>query len=106
MPPPSTASICAGAVYHFADYPESPARLPEAFDSALIVFDAASGALRVIKAAEDGNISLDEPWLTESSFTSPSDMTLDKKGRLWLLEYGSSRYNSTDGRLKVISSTE
>lgn len=99
-----SAATCAGVVYHFGDYPDSAARLPEAFDSSLIVFDSASGALRVVKIAAAGEISLDEPWLAKSRFTAPGDMTLDNEGRLWLLEYGSSRYNGTDGKLKLISS--
>lgn len=97
------ASACAGPVFHHADYPENPAKLPEELDSCLIIYDWTSAWLRLIKLDAAGKIVFNEPWLGKYRFIHPSDMALDSKGRLYLLEYGSAWYDGKDGNLKRIT---
>ncbi|NNC88267.1 MAG: hypothetical protein HKN82_07395 [Akkermansiaceae bacterium] len=100
------SAACAGAVYHHGDYPESPTKLPKALDSSLLVFDRASGALRVIKFDASGAIAANEPWLEKYRFVHPSDMALDAEGHLYLLESGSARDDGNNAKLKRISYSE
>jgi cytochrome c551/c552 len=97
------ASACAGPVFHHADFPDAPGKLPAALDSCLVIYDWTSAWLRLIKLGAKGEIVFNEPWLGKHRFIHPSDMALDAKGRLYLLEYGTPWYDGTDGKLKRIT---
>ena len=100
------ASACAGPVYYYNDYQDCATRLPEIFDSCLIVFDWTNASVRVIKLDENGDAVWDNPWLGRHLFIHPVDMQMGKNGELYLLEYGTPWYDGTDGRLKKITYTE
>ena len=100
------ASACAGPVYYYNDYQDCATRLPEIFDSCLIVFDWTNASVRVIKLDENGGAVWDNPWLGRHLFIHPVDMQMGKNGELYLLEYGTPWYDGTDGRLKKITYTE
>lgn len=99
------ASACAGPVYYHDDYSDDPGKLPKELDSCLIVYDWTSAWMRLIKLDADGKIVFNEPWLGKYRFIHPSDMALDAKGHLYLLEYGTPWYDGTDGKLKRITYT-
>ncbi|MCB1230857.1 MAG: PQQ-dependent sugar dehydrogenase [Verrucomicrobiae bacterium] len=100
------ASACAGPVYHAADFPEGPKKLPPIFDGCLIVYDWTSAWVRVIKLDQNGDIVWNEPWLGRHLFIHPVDMQFGPKGELYLLEYGTPWYDGTDGKLKKITWSE
>ncbi|NIP97144.1 MAG: hypothetical protein GWO24_28410, partial [Akkermansiaceae bacterium] len=100
------ASACAGPVYYHADYADDPGKLPKALDSCLIVYDWTSAWMRLIKLDANGGIVFNEPWLARHRFIHPSDLAFDRKGHLYLLEYGTPWYDGTDGKLKRITYSE
>ncbi|MGJ8696155.1 MAG: PQQ-dependent sugar dehydrogenase [Verrucomicrobiaceae bacterium] len=97
------ASACAGPVFYKDQYPDSPTKLPDSFDSSLIVYDWTSNWIRVIRLDEKGDIVSNEPWLSKFRFVHLGDMEMSPKGELYILEYGSAWYDGNDGKLKRVT---
>eukprot|EP00903_Cladosiphon_okamuranus_P003518 g3516.t1 len=109
--PPATAPLwfenrscyCAGPVYYHADYPENPAKLPQALDSCLITYDWNNGHMQLTKLDETGRMVWKENFLEGRKFIHPSDVELGADGAMYVLEYGSGWYDSKNGKLKKIT---
>ena len=100
------ASACAGPVYYFDDYPDSPHKLPKSMDGRLLIFDWTSAWLRALQIDEDGNLVANDPWLSKHFFVHPIDLEMGINGEVWMLEYGSAWYDGSDGKLKRITYSE
>ena len=100
------ASACAGPVYYVDQFKGSSERLPDAFDSTLIIYDWTSNWLRLLKLDEQGNLLSNEPWLAKHRFVHLNDMEIGPKGELYILEYGAKWYDGNDGKLKRIRYSE
>jgi glucose/arabinose dehydrogenase/cytochrome c551/c552 len=96
---------CAGPVYYYGDHSESEGKLPRALDGCLITYDWNNGRMQLSKLADDGSLVWKEDWLHSKKFVHPSDVELASDGSLYILEYGSKWYNSTDGKLKRVTFT-
>ncbi|MDB4406657.1 PQQ-dependent sugar dehydrogenase [Akkermansiaceae bacterium] len=97
------ASACAGPVYYNDQFPDSESKFPKSFDSSLIAFDWTSNWIRLIKLDKKGDIVSNEPWLSKFRFVHLSDLEMGPKGELFILEYGSSWYDGSDGKLKRVT---
>ncbi|MDA7517750.1 PQQ-dependent sugar dehydrogenase [Akkermansiaceae bacterium] len=97
------ASACAGPVYYDDQFPDSESKFPKSFDSSLIAFDWTSNWIRLIKLDKKGDIVSNEPWLSKFRFVHLSDLEMGPKGELFILEYGSSWYDGSDGKLKRVT---
>lgn len=100
------SSACAGPVFYSDQFPEKEGKLPEAFDSSLIVYDWTSNWFRILKLDEKGGLAWSEPWLAKFRFVHPNDVEMAPDGSVYVLEYGSRWYDGTDGTLKRIRYTD
>jgi cytochrome c len=92
----------AGPVYYCDQYPEAT-RFPEYFDGKLIIYDWMRNWMRAITIDSLGNFGKMEPFGDSIQLSRPMDMFVDKKGSLWVLEYGTQWFSSNpDARLSRI----
>lgn len=94
---------CAGPVYYFDDYGSSETRLPKELDSCLITYDWNNGRMQLTKLNKSGEMDWKEDWLKDKKFVHPSDVEMGPDGAMYVLEYGSAWYDSTDGKLKKVT---
>lgn len=112
--PPSTAPLwfekrscyCAGPVYYYSDYPNSPTKLPKALDRCLITYDWNNGNMQLTKIDQNNKMEWKEKFLDGKQFIHPSDVEMGLDGSMYVLEYGSKWRNNTDGKLKKITYSE
>ncbi len=110
LPPPRPAlwfvqhsCHCAATVYYYDDYPASATKLPKELDQCLITYDWNNGHMQLTKLNKNSDMEWKENWLFEKKFIHPSDVEMGKDGSMYVLEYGSSWYDSKDGKLKKIT---
>lgn len=94
---------CAGPVYYYDDYSSSPNKLPQELDSCLITYDWNNGRMQLTKLTKSGEMEWKEDWLKSKKFVHPSDVEMGPDGAMYVLEYGSAWYDSTDGKLKKVT---
>ncbi len=94
---------CAGPVYYFDDYPDSPTKLPREADGCLITFDWNNGRMQLTKLDKNSDMEWKEDWLSSKKFVHPSDVAMGPEGAMYVLEYGSIWYDGTDGKLKKVT---
>jgi cytochrome c len=94
---------CAGPVYHFDKMGASKESLPEELDNCLLTYDWNNGRMQLTKLNKSGEMQWKEDWLHSKKFIHPSDVEVGSDGIMYVLEYGSSWYDSTDGKLKKVT---
>lgn len=94
---------CAGPVYYYDDYPDSPNKLPREIDGCLITFDWNNGRMQLTKLDKKSDMAWKEDWLNHKKFVHPSDVAMGPDGAMYVLEYGSVWYDGTDGKLKKVT---
>ncbi len=85
-------SAMAGPVYHAGLYPEE-SRLPDYYDGKWFIYDWMRSWIMVVDLDTAGNYAGLERFAPDLTFTCPVDMLLDKKGRIWVLDYGTNKYS-------------
>lgn len=92
----------AGPVYYCDQYP-ADTRYPDYYNGKLIIYDWMRGWMMAVTMDSLGNFSRMEPFAEMLKFSRPMDMIVDKKGSIWLLEYGTQWFSSNpDARLSRI----
>ncbi|MBK6933021.1 MAG: PQQ-dependent sugar dehydrogenase [Saprospirales bacterium] len=92
----------AGPVYYCDQYPANT-RLPDYYDSKLIIYDWMRGWMMAVTLDSLGNFSRMEPFADSIRLSRPMDMVVDKNGSIWVLEYGKQWFSSNpDARLSRI----
>ncbi len=95
-------SAMAGPVYYCDEYP-AETRLPDSYDGKLIIYEWMRGWMMAVTLDSLGNFSRMEPFAENLRFSRPMDMIVDKKGSIWVLEYGKQWFASNpDARLSRI----
>lgn len=92
----------AGPVYYCDQYP-AETRMPDYYDGKLIIYDWMRGWMMAVTMDSLGNFSRMEPFAENIKLSRPMDMVVDKKGTIWLLEYGTQWFaTNPDARLSRI----
>lgn len=90
----------AGFVYHYDDYPDSPNKLPKYYDGKLFIYEWMRGWIMAVTMDGEGNYVSMERFLPNHKFSNPTDIMLDEKGEIYMLEYGTSWFSKNeDARL-------
>ncbi len=92
-------TACAGPVYYFDDYPNSPTKLPRAYDRTLFAFEWSRNWIVAVHLDEDHRIERLERFLPEVPFIRPVDLQFDANGSLYVIEYGETWGVNADARL-------
>jgi cytochrome c len=92
----------AGPVYYADEFPEAT-RFPDYYNGKLIIYDWMRNWLMAVTMDSLGNFQHLEPFADSVKLSRPMDMFFDRKGSLWLIEYGTRWYSSNeDARLSRI----
>ncbi|WP_430424742.1 ThuA domain-containing protein [Maribacter litoralis] len=94
-----------GPVYHASDYPNAKDnRFPEYFENKLFVYEWMRDWIYVVTLDENQDYVKAEPFMPNTEFSHPMDMTFGSDGNLYVLEYGQ-KWNTKnlDARLSRIS---
>ena len=92
----------AGPTYYCDQYP-AETRFPDYYNGKLITYDWMRNWMMAVTIDSLGNFSRMEPFADSLRFSRPMDMIVDKKGVIWLLEYGTQWFSSNvDARLSRI----
>ena len=94
---------CAGPIYYYEDYETNQAQLPKELDGCLITYDWNNGRMQLTKLSSTGEMEWKEEWLATKKFIHPSDVEMGPDGAMYVLEYGSTWYDGTDGKLKKVT---
>ena len=94
---------CAGPVI-YSDLTEGA--WPESMDKGLVTYDWNNGHFSFTKLADNGEELFTEPFLRDYLFIHPSDVELGPDNALYVLEFGSTWGQNTDGRLLRVSYSE
>ena len=92
-------TACAGPVYHYDDYPDSPRKLPRYYDNCLFIYEWSRHWIMAVHLDEDSNQIKIEPFLEQHSLKRPVDMKFGRDGELYVLEYGDTWGFNDDSRL-------
>lgn len=76
--------------------------LPPYFDRVVLFYDWSRASVWVVRLDEQHRFETLHPFLASQTFQHPIDMELGPDGELFLLEYGSTWWFNTDGKLKRI----
>ncbi len=96
-------TACAGPVYHYDDYPESPGKLPRYYDNCLFIYEWSRHWIMAVHLDEDSNYVRIEPFLEGHSLKRPVDMKFGRNGELYVLEYGDTWGFNEDSRLLKVT---
>lgn len=92
----------AGPVYYCDRYP-AETRFPDYYNGKLITYDWMRNWMMAITIDSLGDFSKMETFGDSVSLSRPMDMVIDKKGVLWVLEYGTQWFSKNpDARLSKI----
>jgi cytochrome c len=92
----------AGPVFYADQYPAAT-RFPDYYDGKLIIYDWMRHWLMAVTMDTLGHFNHLEPFADAAKLSRPMDMFFDKKGSLWVIEYGTRWYSSNeDARLSRI----
>ena len=92
----------AGPVFYADEFPAA-SRFPDYYNGKLIIYDWMRNWLMAVTMDSLGNVNHLEPFADSVKLSRPMDMFFDRKGSLWLLEYGTRWYSSNeDARLSRI----
>jgi len=91
----------AGPVYH--QNKQLKENFPDYFDDVVIFYEWMRGYIKLVKLGKNGELQAIRPFLSGQSLTHPTDMELGPEGELYILEYGSKWFGSTDGTLKRVT---
>ena len=92
-------TACAGPVYHYDDYPDSPRKLPRYYDNCLFIYEWSRHWIMAVHLDDDSNQIRIEPFLEQHSLKRPVDMKFGRDGELYVLEYGDTWGFNDDSRL-------
>lgn len=92
-------TACAGPVYHYDAYPESPHKLPRYYDNCLFIFEWSRHWVMAVHLNEHSEMVRIEPFLEGHSLKRPVDMKFGPEGELYVLEYGDTWGFNDDSRL-------
>ncbi len=97
----------AGPVYHYDDYDDGEGKLSKYYDGKLFIYDWMRGIVMAVTMDKDQRYQSMERFLPEVEFNHPVDMAFNRKGVLYMLEYGTYwRAKNTDARLVRIEYNE
>ena len=82
-----TRCTMAGPAYYCDQYPVH-SRFPDRYDSTLLIYDWMRNWIIAVMIDSAGNYVKMEPLAETIRLNRPIDMLIDKKGSLWILEYG------------------
>jgi len=90
----------AGPVFHKEDYPESDYRLPDYYDKKFFSYEWMRGRIMANTLNEAGDLVRMERFLPSMEFDNMIDITLDKNGEFYFIEYGKGWFTQNmDARL-------
>jgi len=78
------ACYCAGPVYYYDDYSDSPNKLPKELDSCLITFDWNSGKMQLTKLDKNGKMEKKYDFLSSKKFIHTSDVEMGADGSMYI----------------------
>lgn len=88
-----TRCAMAGPVYYCDQYP-AETRFPDQYNGKLIIYEWMRGWMLAVALDSLGNYQSMEPFADNLRVSRPIDMLIDKKGALWVLEYGTEWYSA------------
>jgi len=92
----------AGPTYYCDQYP-AETRFPDYYNGKLITYDWMRNWMMAVTIDSLGNFSRMEPFGDSIRLSRPMDMFVDKKGSIWVLEYGTQWFSSNpDARISRI----
>lgn len=97
----------AGPVYYYDDYQDSSGKFPTYYDGKLFIYDWMRGMVFTVAMDENKNYKGMERFLPDQEFNHPIDMAFNRRGELYMLEYGTYwRAKNTDAKLVRIEYNE
>ncbi len=92
----------AGPTYYCDQYP-AETRFPDYYNGKLITYEWMRNWMMAVTVDSLGNFSRMEPFGDSIPLSRPMDMFVDKKGSIWVLEYGTQWFASNaDARISRI----
>jgi len=88
-----TRCAMAGPVYHCDEYPAAT-RMPDRFNKKLFIYEWMRNWIMAVTLDSAGNYISMEPFAKNLRVSRPVDMLIDKKGSIWILEYGTEWHTS------------
>ena len=82
-------SPMAGPLYRHGDGFDSDRALPASFDGKFFIMERSKGWIKYVSFDDDGNPMEIDPFLPETEFLAPMDLTVGPDGALYLAEWGS-----------------
>jgi cytochrome c len=96
-----------GPVYYSDDYEAFSGKFPSYFDKKLFIYDWMRGSVFTVAMKENGDFDKLERFLPNMEFNHPMDMAFNRKGEMYMLEYGTYwRAKNTDAKLVRIEYNE
>jgi cytochrome c len=97
----------AGTVYYYDDYEAFAGKFPRYFDKKLFIYDWMRGWVFTTSMKPNGDFDKLERFLPDEEFNHPVDMAFNRKGEMYMLEYGTYwRAKNTDAKLVRIEYNE
>jgi cytochrome c len=87
-----TRCVMAGPVYYCNEYPVA-SRLPDRYDKNLFIYDWMRNWIMAVTLDSAGNYIKMDPFAKNLRLNRPVDMLIDKKGAIWIMEYGTEWYS-------------
>lgn len=78
----------AGPVYNSSEYTNSANKFPTYFDGKFFAYEWMRDWIMVVSLDKNGNYAGIEPFMPNTKFYHPMDMTFNKDGVMYVLDYG------------------
>jgi cytochrome c len=96
-----------GPVYYYDDYESYPGKFPRCYDGKWFIYEWMRGKVFTVSLDQNGDYQKMERFLPNIEFNHPMDMAFNRKGELYMLEYGTYwRAKNADARLVRIEYNE
>jgi cytochrome c len=97
----------AGPVYYYDDYEAFAGKFPLYYDGKLFTYDWMRGKIWTVTMHKNGDYKSMEQFLPQQEFNHPVDMAFNRRGEMYVLEYGTYwRAKNTDAKLVRIEYNE
>lgn len=92
-------TACAGPTYYFDDKLKSSTKFPNYFDRTIFIFEWSRNWIKAVHLNPDSSIGKIEAFLPDMKFIRPIDLQFDRKGSLYVIEYGETWGVNADAKL-------
>lgn len=86
----------AGPVYNSSEYTNSANKFPAYFDGKFFAYEWMRDWIMVVSLDKNGNYAGIEPFMPNTKFYHPMDMTFSKDGVMYVLDYGMNWFSQNE----------